>query len=64
MGHRATCYLCQRERWMLDGPGYGVLYCRFCDAAYVGNARYAGPPSLNFTDENGLFSLRAKGVEE
>ncbi len=58
------CGMCLREMWVLDGPNFGVHYCRFCDAVPIGNGQFAGPPSLNFTDPNGLFPMRAKGVEE
>lgn len=58
------CSMCGRERWMLDGPEYGVHYCRLCDAVPLGDGRFAGPPSLNFTDVNGVFPMRAKGVGE
>lgn len=56
---KGECKACGRERWMLDGQQFGVHFCRYCDAASLGNLRYAGPPSLSFTDGNGLFDMLA-----
>ncbi len=52
------CRTCELELWMIDGPGYGVRFCRFCDTVFLRTGVYAGPPSLSFTDPNGLFPMQ------
>jgi len=47
---------------MLDGSTFGVHYCRWCDSAPYEKDdgfqnRRAGPPSLGYTDPNGIFPI-------
>lgn len=58
-----VCRACGLELWMIDGPDFGVHFCRRCDTAphEIDVTRRAGPPSLSFTDPNGWFSLPLTG---